>query len=562
MGRSLGRIEPENAALLVVAAVVGLLCLLPILRLAIEATGAGGQAFATAWSRPAAWRALLNTLQTSIGATLLALLAGGAVALVVTLTDVRARTPFVFLFVMPLIIAPQVMALAWLQVTGPSSPLLNALGLAPPLGTRNPLYSTGGVILLLAVEYAPLVFLTVRAGLRALPRDLIEAAQAAGASRLTLLLRVILPLTAPAILAAAALVFVSCLGNFGIPAFLGIPAQIQTLPTLIYQRLAGFGPGALPEAAALSAGIGAAAACGIAVQALAFGRRDVRVGAEPLTAPPFPLGRWRPPMEAALWIPTLALVLLPLAGLVATALTPAFGVPLSLATVTVKNVGYVVFEHGAARRALGNSFTLSAAAAAISVALALLLGYFIAMRGSRLSRLLGVAAELPYALPGVVLAVACILLFLKPLPLIGLAIYNTIWILLIAYCARFLVLALRPIVGAYRQLDRSLEEAAQAAGASFSRRLVSILLPALAPAAAVGGILVFLTAFNELTVSALLWSSGAETLGVVVFSLEQGGETAAAAALAALATAFTVLLALSTLLFGRSVPPGVLPWRD
>ncbi len=84
---------------------------------------------------------------------------------------------------------------------------------------------------------------------------------------------------------------------------------------------------------------------------------------------------------------------------------------------------------------------------------------------------------MPYAIPGVVLAVAMILLFLKPLPLVGLALYNTIWILLLAYLARFLVLGLRPIVGGYLQLDRTLEEAAQAAGAGFLTRLRTILLP-------------------------------------------------------------------------------------
>ncbi|MGL5117188.1 MAG: ABC transporter permease subunit, partial [Beijerinckiaceae bacterium] len=114
----------------------------------------------------------------------------------------------------------------------------------------------------------------------------------------------------------------------------------------------------------------------------------------------------------------------------------------------------------------------------------------------------------------------------------------------------------------YQQLDRNLEEAAQVAGAGIVRRLVTINAPLLAPVAGAGAILVFLTAFNELTVSALLWSSGAETLGVVVFSLEQGGESTAAAALSMLSIVVTVGLALSTLLFHRRLPQGVLPWRD
>jgi iron(III) transport system permease protein len=551
----------DTATLVLLALFVAGLSVAPLLRLGVEAIASGG-AFERVWSSPAAWRALRNSLETSVGATLLALVLGTAVALIVTLTDMRHRHAFVFLFVMPLIIAPQVMALAWLQITGPSSALLKMLGLAPPLGAKNPLYSREGIILLLAIEYSPLVFLTLRAGLRSLPRELIEAAQAAGASRLAVVRDVILPLMTPSLLAGAALVFVSCLGNFGVAAFLGIPGGYLTLPTLIYQRLAGLGPGALAEVAVLSVVIGGIALMGIAAQELALRRRDVRTSGLSAPARPFPLGRWRLPVELALWGVTLAAVVLPMLGLLATALTPAYGVPLSAATATAANFAYVISEHRAARRALINSFTLSAAAAIIITLVAVALAYFVVWRKTALMRWLNVAAELPYALPGVVLSIACILLFLKPLPVLGLSLYNTIWILLVAYLARFLVLGLRPVISGYHQLDRAIEEAAQVAGAGFLRRLRDVILPVMAPVAAAGAILVFLTAFNELTLSALLWSSGAETLGVVVFSFEQGGESPYAAALSLLTIGVTMGLALMSLSFHRHLPQGVLPWRD
>jgi ABC-type Fe3+ transport system permease subunit len=82
----------------------------------------------------------------------------------------------------------------------------------------------GGIILVLGVQYAPLVFLTLRAGLRALPQELLEAALAGGAKPLRVVRTIVLPLMTPPLLAGVALCFVSCLGNFGIPALLGIPA--------------------------------------------------------------------------------------------------------------------------------------------------------------------------------------------------------------------------------------------------------------------------------------------------------------------------------------------------
>jgi iron(III) transport system permease protein len=556
----------DRITLVVIAGLVAALSLSPLVRLALEAFAPAGTpsvaAFQRTWSSPAVWTAFRNSLETSLGATVLAMLLGATVALIVTLTDLRARNAFVFVFVMPLIIAPQVMALAWLQVSGPSSALLNLLGVAPPLGFRNPLYSREGIILLLAVEYAPLVFLTLRAGLRALPRELIEAGLASGATKFQVLRGIILPLMAPSLAAGMALVFVSSIGNFGVPAFLGIPGNYLTLPTLIYQRLSGLGPAVLSEVAVMSILVGTVAMVGIVIQDTMLRRRDYAVAATATPAQPLPLGRWRLAVEVLLWSAALLLVALPLLGLLATALTPAYGVPLNAGTATARHFSYVLLEHPASRRALANSLLLSAGAALIITALSLLLGYFLVWRKTPALRWLNIAVELPYALPGVVLSIACILLFLKPLPLLGLSIYNTVWILLVAYLARFLVLGLRPVLSGYQQLDRSIDEAGQVAGARFLHRLGTITAPVLAPAAAAGAILVFLTAFNELTLSALLWSSGAETLGVVVFSFEQGGETPSAAALSVLTILVTIGLALSTLLFRHRLPNGVLPWRD
>lgn len=556
----------EYALLWGLLAVVAVLSVLPLARLAFEAIAPGGQLsfapLAQALSSSATWTATRNSLVTAIGGTLLATMIGALVALLISLTDLRARNAFVFCFVLPMMIAPQVVALAWLQVFGPSSPLLKLLGMAPALGSRNPLYSPQGIIMVLGVQYAPLVFLTLRAGLRTLPRELIEAALASGAAPLTVLRGIVVPLMTPPLVAGIALCFVSCLGNFGIPAVLGIPGNYPVLPTLIYQRLAGLGPGVLSEVSVLSMLIGVIAVAGILLQDYMLRRRDFRISTTSSAARAFELARLRLPVEIGLWTLSLVVLVLPLLALLLTSLVPSVGVPLTAKSATLDNYAFVLFEHDAARRALVNSFGMSATAAIAIVLIAVPLGYFLVWRRSPLLRFVNVVTELPYALPGVVLAIAAILLFLKPLPLVGFSLYNTIWIILFGYLARFLVLGLRPVVSGYFQLDRTLEEASQVAGARLLRRLVTIILPLVAPAAVAGALLIFLTAFNELTVSALLWSSGAETLGVVFFSFQQGGDSTYASALGTLTIAVTTALMLSTLLIGRRLPPGVLPWRD
>lgn len=545
--------------------VVACLSVVPMARLLLEGLAPRGVLDPSALGRmleaPATWRATRHTLETALGATLLAGVLGTAMALLVALTDVRLKAPLVFGFMLPLMIAPQVTALAWTQALGPNSTVLRMIGLAPPPGAPNPLQSREGIIFLLGLHYAPLVFLAVRAGLRALPRDLVEAAQAAGARPAQVLRTVVLPLAGPALAAGVALAFVSAIGNFGIPALLGIPAGYTVLTTLIYQKLAGFGPSVLPDVAALSLLLGGMAAVGVGVQGRIARRRDVRVVTLAVARPAWTFGAGRPAVELACWLVVLLVLILPLGALVATSVVPAYGVPLGLDNATLEHYRYVLLDHAATRRALVNSTALAGAAAALLALATVPLGYYLAWHPTPALRLVSVAAELPYALPGVVLAIAMILVFLKPLPLLGLALYGTPSIILVAYLARFLTLSLRPVLGGYLTLDRSLEEAARMAGARFGYRLRTVILPLVAPVAAAGAVLVFLTAFNELTVSALLWSSGSETLGVVVFSLEQGGDSVSAAAVAVLTVAATVGLMLAASALARHLPSGVLPWQ-
>ncbi|MDX2101030.1 MAG: iron ABC transporter permease [Alphaproteobacteria bacterium] len=532
----------------------------PLARLAMELVGPGLAVAERVLARPQTWTATLNTLTLSGSATLVALLLGGGMALLLGTTDLPRRDLIAFAFLIPLVIPPQITAVAWMQVLGPGSVVLAPLGLAPASGTANPLYSATGIAILLGVEQAPLVFLTVRAGLAGIPRDLVEAARSAGASPTVVLRTILVPLLLPFFAAGAALAFAAAAGNFGIPAVLGIPARVPVLPTLIYQRLSGFGPRVLPEVAMLSMVLAVVVGSALAVQALCLRGRRVPLQAGAGLAP-MPLGRWRTPLLVLVALVLASLLVAPMVALIGGSLAPALGVAPTWETVSLAGYRFILFEHDASHRALQTSLLLSGMAAILLAMAAVPLAHMLAAQRSWTLRAMVGVAELPYALPGTVLAVGCILAFLPPLPGLGVSLYATFWLLLIAYLARFLPLALRPVVSAAARLDRGLDEAARLAQAGFTRRLWTITLPAVAPAAAAGAILVFLIAMNELTVSALLWSAGWETLGVVVFSLEQGGAIQAASALAVLIIAMTVLGMLAADRLRHRLPSGVLPWR-
>jgi iron(III) transport system permease protein len=509
----------------------------------------------------AAVRATVATLETAFGSALLALALGTATGLLVSLTDVRWRRGFSFLFVLSMMVAPQVMALAFLTLAGPSSPILHTLGWSPAPGSGNPLLGRGGIVLVLGLHHAPLVFILVVAGLKRIPHALVEAAQVDGNPPLRIVAGILLPLLRPHLASAALLAFVAGAGNFGIAAVLGLPVNYVTLPTLIYRRLVSFGPAVIGDAAALGLLVAVVAGAGVVASRLAL-RGDPLLLEDGRPVEPFwRLGRAKPAAEGALLFLIAVVFAVPMAGLVTAALVPTYGVPLTAATATLDNFVEVLMRQEATVRAFGNSFLFAGGSAALLAVLAVPLAYAVERRAGPATRLGVALMEVPYVLPGIVLAIACILVFLKPLPILGFSIYATSWIIVFAYLARFLPVALKPALAAMAQLDPAQEEAAALDGADLPRRLVSIVAPALVPAAAAGGLLAFLLAFGELTVSALLWSAGTETVGVVLFSLEEAGLASQAAAVAVVTVAVvTAAMALLDLMAAR-LPAGALPWR-
>lgn len=476
--------------------------------------------------------ALRNSLYVSGSATLLALGLGLILAVLTVKTDLPGKQLIRTLFLAPLIIPPQILALAWLQWAGPVGYLQQALRwLLQRQGRLWSLYGPGGIVLLLTIFVLPIVYLTLASGLSRQPRQTEEAARIDGANVLQVWLYITLPLLRPYLGAAAALAFLGALGNFGIPALLAIPARYATLPTLLYQEVIGFSSGGFGRASALALLFGLPALVFLAVQRYLL-RHDR--GLEPASERAiYPLGRLGWLLSAALMLATALLVVGPLIAMALTALLRAYGLPPTPANLTLRHFYFVLFELTRARRAALHSLSLASGAAVIGAGLAVILGYSFTRLKGRWLTLLRLAVDLPYALPGIIFALSLILVWL-PSPLPGINLYGTVWLLLVAYLGRFLAFALQPLQAAWLSLDHSLEEAASIDGASLMQSFRYVLLPLVAPAATAAVLLVFLQALAELTLSALLAGSGAETLGWLVFGLEQGGFSNQAAALSTL----------------------------
>ncbi|WP_066441768.1 ABC transporter permease [Hydrogenibacillus schlegelii] len=484
---------------------------------------------------------LWNTAVMVAGGAAIALAAGAALGLVVSFADLPGRSLLSALVWLPLILPSYVVALSWaalFEKNGLLDRAFGALGVPWPDGS---VYGLSGMTVVMGLTHYPLVYLFVIRAARRVPEALYAAARASGARPLRAFLLVVLPLLRPALAAGGALAFLAALDNFGIPAFLGIPANVPVLSTSIYEQIAGFGPSAFARAAALSLLLMAIALMGLYGFWL-WARRDVseafgdggwegRVDLGPL--------RW--PLFMLILVFLLLTSILPLVGLGLGAIVRAYGLPPTPENWTLKHFAAVLAD-GRTARAAFNSGLIAIGAAVVTVAI----GTGVALRRRRRPglpwRVVGGLMTLPFALPGIVVALGLIVFWASPVGRLAGGVYGTLAMLWIAYTVRFGAIGVRSAEAALARLDRRLEQAAQMSGARLWARLGRIVFPLIAGELLGGMVLVVLLAGTELTLSVLLASSGQETVGMRIFQLEQGGALTEARALAFLIAVFVFLL--------------------
>ncbi len=550
--------------LFVVSAYIALFCVYPISKLLIQtifpSDGNFIALFAEVLKEQTVQKAIFNTLESSFISAVFSLFIGTIFALLITLTDIKHKTLLIFLLLIPMLIPAQITAVSWLELVSPSGPLAGVLEFFNLLGVSNPLYSKQGVILLLSIEHAAMVFLAVRAGIYTIPANVIEAARCSGASPLKVVFYVILPLLTPFLIVGLALAFVASIGNFGIPALLGIPGRYLVLSTLIYQRLSSFGPSVLENVGILSIVLILIAIFGLLVQYIANKKNKTQITEGGKIDSPFKLGKFGCVVNILSWFFLLFISIFPLVALLKTSFIPALGMDFSLSNITLENFVFAI-SNDVSSRAFINSTFLGFITASIVALFSVPFAYMSVVRKNKIANFLSLIADAPFALPGIVLSIACIIAFIRPLPIIDISLYNTIWIILVAYLARFLAFGMRPVIASMIQLDRSLEEAGEIVGSDSFARLRYIILPQILPSVMAGAVLVFMGAFNELTVSSLLWSVDNETLGVVIYNLYDEGNATGAAAVSVLTVIVTLIIVGILSFFARKLPKGTLPWQ-
>lgn len=514
--------------------------LIPLARLGVEIVEGGWASIDRALFSEGSGRVVLHTVLVAAGATALALPLGAVLALLTERSTVPARSMFRLGILLPLVVPGFVLAFSWGQAYGPSGLTDDMVGLPVP-GLFGPV----GIILVQAVNTAPLVYLIVAAGLasRSEP-DLERAARASGADRFEVMRSVTLPLLRGPLVASGAIAFAASMEAFAVPVVLGVPGGFATMTTRMYQALQRSAePAAFEEAIVLAITLVV-----IAFVVVAPVDRSLR-SAAPATRTSGPAGasvRGPHRLGAVLLAGATSMYLIlavgiPLMAMILTALTKAAGLAPTPANWSLANFSDAI--RGSAIEALGRSAVL-----AVTAGLALLaLGGLVSWLERRpMGRSLGSLITMTFMLPGSAVAIALLIAY-------GRWLGDTIAIILVAYLAKFWTLAHRPLAGALDRLPPDLERAARASGARPLTALRTVTMPTLAPAIVGSFSLVFLFALHELTMSSLLAAPDTQTLAVVTLNLQQLGDRGATAALALIVTVVTFAAAVPLLVARRSM---------
>lgn len=464
-------------------------------------------------------KATLNSAVTTLASSAFAVLLGGAVALLLERTDVYGKGALRILLLSPLLVPPFVGAISWLQLFG------NNQGLNAVFGREIwNLYGADGVIFLMTLHSYPLVYVIVAAALRSIPADLELAARISGAGNARVLRTVTLPLLGPAFLSAFTLTAVSNLADFGIPSILGSPVRFETLATMVYRMMeSGIVANPLQVVSTIGTVLLVLGIVAVVADYVVSARaaNTTHTGA----SMPLPLGKSRAAVSVVAWIVALALTLGPLIGLTYRALLPAPGVPFTLENISLSNFQSTL-ENPRVIEGFTNSVTLAQGAALLCGLLGWAVGLLVTRTRARSNTALTLIVLLPTALPGLIIGVGWVIYGRYT------DLYNTRWVILLAYVCAFTALVLQAVRAPLASMPAAVEEAARISGAGRLRAMLDTTGRMAIPAVVSGAVLVAVTAVRELTVSILLIAPGTTTIGVQLFNLQQSGNYNQASALA------------------------------
>ncbi|HWP56749.1 MAG TPA: iron ABC transporter permease [Candidatus Acidoferrales bacterium] len=513
------------------------------------------QNYINAYSTSHTYVMFANTAVFAAASTLLSLVLAVLFAFLTERTDMPFRNVAWGLIIVPMAIPGLLFAVSWTFLLSPHIGLFNLwlrsaasfFGIEIAQGPFN-IYSLWGMIFLDGLRGVTTIFLIIVGAFRAMDPSLEEASRAAGASNFTTFFRIFLPLLSPALLAAGMYSFMNSMESLEIPLVIGLPARIFVFSSYIYFSAQRF----VPPQYGLSAALGASYLL-ISILLVFWYRRligDVRrfatVTGKGYRPRILQLGKWRHAAFALFVVYFAVTIAAPCFVLVWTSLLPVYTTPSweALSGLTLRNYR-AVLSLRQIQEAIGNTVIVALATAAVTMILSLIVGWTV-VRGriAKWRGFLDAITFLPQSLPGVIIGIAFIFLYMQP-PLNHLGLYGSLWILVMALAVSYVAFGTRTMMGALTQIHQELEEAGEVCGSSWSSIMRRITLPLLMPAFISGAIWVASHALRNLSIPLILSTRGNPVLSVIIWHTWEDGYPGRTAALGVMLIGALAILAIA-----------------
>lgn len=473
--------------------------------------------------------ALVNSFKLTISVTVIAVLIGVPLAYFMSFYKIKGKGILEVLFIISMMSPNFIGAYSWILLLGRNGSVTKFLEKA--LGINMPsIYGFAGMLLVFSLKLYPFIYIYVSGALKKIDVALSEAAESLGCGGLKKVFTVIMPLITPTLVAAALLVFMNCMADFGTPALIG--EGYRVMPTLVYSEFVGESGGSANFAACM-------ATIMIIITALVFFLQKWYINTKSFTMSSIrPI---QPKEPKGIFKVLIYLYIYLLAGL---SIIPQAMVVYTSFKATRMQVFVDGFSLGSYKKvadkalaAVTNTYVFCFFAIVIIITLGMLIAYLTVRRRSVLTSAIDSIAMFPYIVPGSVLGITLLIAFNhQPLMLAG-----TAFIIIISLVIRRLAYTLRSSSAILYQISPSMEEAAVSLGDTPAKSFVKVTAKMMLPGVASGAILSWITIINELSSSVMLYTSKTKTMSVAIYNEVIRASYGPAAALASILTLTTVI---------------------
>lgn len=473
--------------------------------------------------------ALINSFKLTISVTVIAVLIGVPLAYFMSFYKIKGKGILEVLFIISMMSPNFIGAYSWILLLGRNGSVTKFLEKALDINMPS-IYGFAGMLLVFSLKLYPFIYIYVSGALKKIDVALSEAAESLGCGGLKKVFTVIMPLITPTLVAAALLVFMNCMADFGTPALIG--EGYRVMPTLVYSEFVGESGGSANFAACM-------ATIMIIITALVFFLQKWYINTKSFTMssirpiqPKEPKGIFKVLIYVYIYL-LAGLSIIPQAMVVYT----SFKATKMQVFVDGFSLGSYKKVADKALAAVTNTYVFCFFAIVIIITLGMLIAYLTVRRRSVLTSAIDSIAMFPYIVPGSVLGITLLIAFNhKPLMLAG-----TAFIIIISLVIRRLAYTLRSSSAILYQISPSMEEAAVSLGDTPAKSFVKVTAKMMLPGVASGAILSWITIINELSSSVMLYTSKTKTMSVAIYNEVIRASYGPAAALASILTLTTVI---------------------